>query len=106
VCPPAQIQQEVLTRRHKIRCVLVHDHVLLRQGLRRLLEDEPDLEVVAEAGNMAEAIRTVFEHRPEVVITDAHIFECAADQAERFYCRNHHGPRCCSWQRSEATTQR
>ena len=83
--PPAQIQQEGLTRRNKIRCVLVHDHVLLRQGLRRLLEDEPDVEVVAEAANMAEALRIVFEHRPEVVITDAHIFECAAEQTERLF---------------------
>jgi len=61
----------------------VHDHVLLRQGLRRLLEDEPDMDVVAEAGNAAEALRKVFEFRPEIVITDAYIFECAADQAER-----------------------
>jgi DNA-binding NarL/FixJ family response regulator len=60
----------------------VHDHVLLRQGLRRLLEDEPDMEVVAEAGNAAEALRKVFECRPEIVITDAHMFECAADQTE------------------------
>jgi len=67
----------------EIRCLLVHDHVLLRQGLRRLLEDEPDMEVVAEAGNAAEALRKVFEFRPEIVITDVHIFECAADQAER-----------------------
>ena len=61
----------------------MHDHVLLRQGLRRLLADEPDIEVVAEAGNAAEALQRVFEHRPEVVITDAHIFDCAADQTER-----------------------
>ena len=37
-----------------IRCVVAHDHVLLRQGLRRLLDDEADIEVVAEAGNEAE----------------------------------------------------
>jgi DNA-binding NarL/FixJ family response regulator len=80
VCPPAQIQREELFGDREIRCLLVHDHVLLRQGLRRLLEDEPDMEVVAEAGNAAEALRKVFEHRPEVVITDAHLFECAADQ--------------------------
>jgi len=83
VCPHAQIQRQGTLGGKKIRCILVHDHVLLRQGLRRLLEDEPDMEVAAEAGNSAEALRTVLEHRPEVVIADAHIFECAADEAER-----------------------
>jgi len=83
VCPHAQIQREQLLDENRIRCVLVHDHVLLRQGLRRLLEDEPDMEVVAEAGNSAEALRTMLEHRPEVVIADTHIFACEADEAER-----------------------
>jgi len=82
VCPPAQIQFEEMFGNKEIRCLLVHDHVLLRQGLRRLLDDELDMEVVAEAGNAAEALRMVFEHRPAVVITEAHIFECAADQIE------------------------
>jgi two-component system, NarL family, response regulator NreC len=67
----------------KIRCVVAHDHVLLRQGLRRLLEDEPDMQVVAEAGNATEALQRVFEHRPDVVIAGAGIFECDADQVER-----------------------
>jgi DNA-binding NarL/FixJ family response regulator len=80
---PTQIQREHILGSKEIRCLLVHDHVLLRQGLRRLLEDQPDIEVVAEAGNAAEALDRVFEHRPEVVITDPHIFECTADQAER-----------------------
>jgi two-component system response regulator NreC len=83
VYPPTQIQREEVLSDKEIRCLLVHDHVLLRQGLRRLLEDEPDIEVVAEAGNAAEALRRVFEHRPHVVITDAHIFECAPEQTER-----------------------
>jgi len=83
VCSPAHIHRETIFGGKQIRCLLVHDHVLLRQGLRRLLEDEPDIAVIAEAGNAAEALQRVFEHRPEVVITDAHVFECAPDQTER-----------------------
>jgi two-component system, NarL family, response regulator NreC len=83
VCPHAQLQHENFAGDKEIRCLLVHDHVLLRQGLRRLLDDEPDMQVVAEAGNVAEALRKVFEYRPEIVITDAHIFGSAADQIER-----------------------
>jgi two-component system, NarL family, response regulator NreC len=66
-----------------IRCALVHDHILLRQGLRRILEDEPDIEVVTEAASAPEALRKISLHNPEVVISDAHIFECEAEQAER-----------------------
>jgi DNA-binding NarL/FixJ family response regulator len=65
----------------------VHDHVLLRQGLRRLLEDEPDLEVVSEAGNAAEALRGAFEHRPDVVIADSRTFGLAAIEAEHLILR-------------------
>jgi two-component system response regulator NreC len=66
-----------------IRCVLVHDHVLLRQALRRLIGDERDIEVVSEAGSSAEALRMIHEHRPEVVIADVHMFECDPAQAEQ-----------------------
>ncbi len=83
MCPHAQLQHENFAGDKEIRCLLVHDHVLLRQGLRRLLDDEPDMQVVAEAGNAAEALRKVFEYRPEIVITDAHIFGSTADQIER-----------------------
>ena len=81
MCPPAQTRQDAIGKK-EIRCLLVHDHVLLRQGLKRLLDDEPDMQVVAEAGNVAEALQKAFEHRPEVVITDAHMFESAADRTE------------------------
>jgi len=66
----------------RIRCVVVHDHVLLRQGLRRLLEDEADMEVVAEAGTAVEALQSVFAHGPDVVIADAAVFSVAADQVK------------------------
>lgn len=82
MCSPAQIQQFTSLGR-PIRCVLVHDHVLLRQGIRRLLTDEPDILVVAEAANAGEALQHVTEQQPDVVIIDAHTFDCSADQAER-----------------------
>jgi two-component system, NarL family, response regulator NreC len=83
VFPHARCDRGEVFGDREIRCLLAHDHVLLRQGLRRLLEDESDIEVVAEAGNAAEALQRVFEHRPDVVIADPHIFECALDQTER-----------------------
>lgn len=78
MCPHAQIGED-----KTIRCVLVHDLVLLREGLRRMLADEPDVEVIAEAGNAAEALRQISEFRPDVVIADASLFGCPADQAQQ-----------------------
>jgi len=67
--------------------LLVHDHVLLRQGLRRLLEDEPDIDVVSEAGNAAECLRKVYEFRPDVLIAGAGTFERPAPEAELLVAR-------------------
>jgi two-component system response regulator NreC len=58
----------------KIRCALAHEHVLLRQGLRRLLEDEPDLEIVSEADNAAECLRKAHEVQPDILIADSATF--------------------------------
>jgi two-component system, NarL family, response regulator NreC len=66
----------------KIRCALVHDHILLRQGLRRLLEDEPEFEIVAESDNPVDALKHVLEHRPEIVIADAAVFGFIPDKVE------------------------
>ena len=81
MCPHAQVRETQLSRQ-RIRCLLVHDHVLLRQGLRRLLEDEPDMEIVAEAATVGEALQRVAQYRPEIVIADARMFQCAAEQTE------------------------
>jgi DNA-binding NarL/FixJ family response regulator len=87
VYPQAQVQDENLFPRKKVRCVLVHEHVLLRQGLRRLLEDEPDLEVVGEASNAVEALQNVFQCRPDVLLTEASAFGLSAREAERWLNR-------------------
>ena len=53
-----------------IRIVLADDHAVVRSGLRMLLDAEPDLEVVAEAGDLETAARYVRGHRPAVLILD------------------------------------
>jgi two-component system, NarL family, response regulator NreC len=53
-----------------IRCVIADDHEMLRYGVRRLLEDAPDFAVVGEAGDAAEALKLVLEHRPDLVLLD------------------------------------
>jgi two-component system response regulator NreC len=69
--PHARMQRENADGGEKIRCILAHPYGLLREGLRRLLQDESDLEVVGEAENAAELLRLVSEHQPDVVIADA-----------------------------------
>lgn len=54
----------------QIRCVIADDHEMLRYGVRRLLEDAPDFAVVGEAGDAAEALKLVLEHRPNLVLLD------------------------------------
>jgi DNA-binding NarL/FixJ family response regulator len=55
---------------NKITVLLVDDHSLVRRGFRRMLEDEPDMHVVGEAGDGEEAIKLAKEHRPRVVVMD------------------------------------
>lgn len=53
-----------------IRLLLVDDHAVVRSGLRMLLEGEPDMLIVGEAGTGAEALQAVEALRPEVVLMD------------------------------------
>lgn len=59
-----------LKPKSKIRCLIADDHVLVRQGIRRLLQDERDVEIVGEAGDAAEALKGVIELRPDIVLMD------------------------------------
>jgi DNA-binding NarL/FixJ family response regulator len=54
----------------KISILLVDDHSLVRQGFRRILEDEPDLTVVGEAGDGNEAVKLARELKPTVIVMD------------------------------------
>src|ERR1700693_3608001 len=54
----------------KISVLLVDDHNLVRQGFRRILEDEPDIIVAGEAGDSLQAIKLAEELRPKVIVMD------------------------------------
>jgi DNA-binding NarL/FixJ family response regulator len=53
-----------------IRIVLADDQIMIRSGLRALLSAEPDLDVVAEAGDGRQALTAVRTHRPDVLVLD------------------------------------
>ncbi len=54
----------------KIRVVVVDDHTLIRQGIVGLLESQPDIEVIGQAGSGQEAIALATDLAPEVVLMD------------------------------------
>ncbi len=55
---------------NKIRILLVDDHTILRDGLRALLESEPDLKVIGEAEDGRQAVTLACQQEPDVVLMD------------------------------------
>ena len=53
-----------------IRVLVVDDHAVVRTGLRRVLDAEPDIETVGEAANAERAVFEAMEHKPDVVLMD------------------------------------
>jgi two-component system, NarL family, response regulator NreC len=56
-----------------VTIVVADDHAVVRGGLRRLLDAEPDLCVVAEAGDVEETKARVAEHKPAILLLDLHM---------------------------------
>ena len=54
----------------QIRVLSVDDHPLMREGIARILNDEPEIALVAQAASGAEAIRQFRQHRPDVTLLD------------------------------------
>lgn len=53
-----------------LRLMIVEDHQIVREGLRRMLELEPGMNVVAEAGNAAEAVEQLRAKKPDIILMD------------------------------------
>ena len=73
----------------ELRILLVDDHTILREGLRTLLEKDPELIVVGEAGNGAEAVRLAAELQPDLVIMDLTMPVMSGIDATREIIREH-----------------
>jgi DNA-binding NarL/FixJ family response regulator len=67
----------------EIRIVLADDHAVVRQGIRRFLEEDRSIDVVAEASDGAEAVRLVEQHRPDVAVLDIRMPEMTGVEAAR-----------------------
>jgi DNA-binding NarL/FixJ family response regulator len=53
-----------------LRILLADDHTVVRQGLRKVLEERPEWQVVAEAGDGRDAVRLAEQHKPDVAVMD------------------------------------
>jgi len=67
----------------RIRVLVVDDQAMIRAGFRRLLADEPDIEVVAEADNGIEAVDKVTRFAPAVVLMDIRMPQLDGIEATR-----------------------
>ena len=66
-----------------IRVLICDDHALFRRGLMMVLEEDPEIEVIAEAANGTEAIELARELTPDVVLMDVRMPGCTGIQATR-----------------------
>jgi DNA-binding NarL/FixJ family response regulator len=73
----------------RIRILLADDHTVVRDGLRALIEKQPDMEVVAEAADGRECIQMTEAHLPDVVLLDVAMPEMNGIEAARRIVASH-----------------
>jgi DNA-binding NarL/FixJ family response regulator len=76
-----------------VRIVLVDDHAIVREGLRALLDADPNMSVVAGVGSAREALSAAVELRPDVVVMDINMPESNGIEATERLCRLEPAPR-------------
>ena len=77
----------------RIRIVLADDHHIVRDGLRSLLEEQEDMEVIAEAENGREAVALALRLRPDIVVMDVGMPDLNGIEATRQVCDGAPGTR-------------
>lgn len=81
VLVPKKLDSENNYNNNKIRVLIADDHAVVRQGLRKILEEWSDMEVVGEAGDGTQAIRKVKALKPDVVLIDIEMPELTGLEA-------------------------
>lgn len=79
------------TQTRKIRILLTDDHAVVRQGFKLILNQQPDLEVIGEAGSAVEALRAIGDLKPDLVIMDIGMPEVNGVEAMRRIEENYPG---------------
>lgn len=72
-----------------IRVLLADDHAIFRRGVRSLLAEYPDIEIVGEAENSPSTLRLVVESHPDVVLLDVQMEGASGIEVARTLRRNH-----------------
>ncbi len=84
--PPVVPKEEL--RAAKIRVMLADDHHIIRQGLAGLLSSEPDIEIIGEASNGAQAVNLARSLHPNIIVMDISMPVLNGVEATREICRD------------------
>ena len=71
----------------KTRILLADDHAMVRRGLRLVLDAEPDLTVIAEAGDGAEAVELALSREVDLAILDVSMRRLSSGGGDRSFAR-------------------